>query len=215
MASRPNPSRKTKSKKSRWAWLRWLLSFGWLRSGAKASLPATTSASGKAQPSTRATIPSKPAEIVMPPKTVGSMVYFSPGDDCLHAIVNQLSSARKTLDICVFTISDDRISDAIVACHRNKVQVRIITDNEKLHDLGADIERFATAGIAVRIDRTEAHMHHKFALMDGKSLLTGSYNWTRSAAIYNHENVLVTSEAQVIAAYAREFHKLWDTLDDY
>lgn len=151
----------------------------------------------------------------MPPKTMGTMVHFSPGDACLNAIVNQISSARKMLDICVFTISDDRISDAIVACHRNRVQVRIITDNEKLQDLGSDIERFAKAGIVVRIDRTEAHMHHKFALVDGKTVLTGSYNWTRSAAIYNHENVLVTSEMPVIAAYAREFQRLWDTLDNF
>ncbi len=197
------------------AWLRWLLSFGWLRSSTKRSPQKPQTASVRAQQPVREAVKSKPEEILMPPKTMGTMVHFSPGDACLNAIVNQISSARKMLDICVFTISDDRISDAIVACHRNRVQVRIITDNEKLQDLGSDIERFAKAGIVVRIDRTEAHMHHKFALVDGKTVLTGSYNWTRSAAIYNHENVLVTSEMPVIAAYAREFQRLWDTLDNF
>jgi mitochondrial cardiolipin hydrolase len=95
------------------------------------------------------------------------------------------------------------------------VPVRIITDNEKLLDQGSDIERFAKVGIPIRIDRTEAHMHHKFALIDGKFVVTGSYNWTRSAAIYNMENVLVTSEAGVIEAYAREFLQMWVALDAY
>ena len=40
----------------------------------------------------------------------------------------------------------------------------------------------AELGVAVRIDRSEHHMHHKFALFDDAILATGSYNWTRSAA---------------------------------
>ena len=136
-------------------------------------------------------------------------MHFSPGDACLHAIVQQIAAAQTTLDICVFTISDDRIADAIVACHRSRVRVRIVTDNEKVADLGSDIERFAKAGIAVKVDRTEAHMHHKFAVIDGKAVLTGSYNWTRSAALYNEENLLVTADVQAVDAYRRAFETLW------
>jgi mitochondrial cardiolipin hydrolase len=139
----------------------------------------------------------------------GSHVFFSPGEDCLNAICSGLRSAIKAIDVCVFTISDDRISDALIERHKRGVKLRVLTDNEKLLDAGSDIERLHRAGIEIRVDQTEYHMHHKFALIDGKSALTGSYNWTRSAAAYNEENLLVTDDLSVVRRYAQEFEKLW------
>jgi phosphatidylserine/phosphatidylglycerophosphate/cardiolipin synthase-like enzyme len=52
-------------------------------------------------------------------------------------------------------------------------------------------------------------MHHKFALFDRETLLTGSYNWTRSAGEVNQENLVVTSDAHLVAAFVQEFEQLW------
>lgn len=142
----------------------------------------------------------------------GSHVFFSPGEDCLNALVSKIRAAVKTLDICVFTISDDRITDAIIERHRRGLKVRIITDNEKLHDAGSDIERLHRAGIEIRVDMTEYHMHHKFALSDKRQVVTGSYNWTRSAAAYNEENILVTDEASVVRSFGEEFERMWERM---
>jgi len=141
-----------------------------------------------------------------------SHACFSPGDGCLNTILGELGRARKTADICVFTITDDRISRAIVALHERRVAVRIITDNDKQHDFGSDIERLRGAGISVKVDETEHHMHHKFAVLDGAVLLNGSYNWTRSAATFNEENLIVTSDAALIGSFARQFEAMWQQL---
>jgi mitochondrial cardiolipin hydrolase len=138
--------------------------------------------------------------------------YFSPGDGCLNAILSGIQSVRSSLKICVFTISDDRITQAIRQAHRRGIQVRILTDNEKLFDRGSDIRELAAAGIPVRIDETPNHMHHKFALLDNQTLLTGSYNWTRSAARYNHENLIVTDQKNLVHDFSREFDRLWQEL---
>jgi len=58
-------------------------------------------------------------------------------------------------------------------------------------------------------------MHHKFCIIDKTILITGSYNWTRSAAERNQENILVTTEEEVTKSYLREFEKLWDNLTHY
>ncbi|MEL6627187.1 MAG: phospholipase D-like domain-containing protein [Bacteroidota bacterium] len=136
-------------------------------------------------------------------------VYFSPGSDCLRAIREQIQQTRSQLDICVFTISDDRISKEIIAAHKRRVNVRIITDNDKLYDRGSDVERFAKEGIDVRVDQTRYHMHHKFALIDQKILLTGSYNWTRSAAENNEENILLTDQPDLVKPYQKAFQDMW------
>ncbi len=138
--------------------------------------------------------------------------HFSPGDGCLDAILRLLRHARTSADICVFTITDDRLSDAIIATHKRGVPVRIVTDNEKAEDLGSDIERFREAGIEARVDHSPFHMHHKFAIMDGKTLLTGSYNWTRGAARDNEENLIVTDEPRLVKPYRATFDRLWGRL---
>ena len=61
-----------------------------------------------------------------------------------------LESAKVSLDICVFTITDDRISRLLIDAHARRVNVRIITDDEKSMDSGADIQNFRNAGIHVR-----------------------------------------------------------------
>ena len=144
--------------------------------------------------------------------STSAAVAFSPGDICLGMIVNHLINALSTVDICVFTITDDRISNAILAAHKRGVKIRIITDNEKAYDAGSDVPRFREAGIRVIVDETPFHMHHKFAIFDGRRLLNGSYNWTRGAAAQNEENIVDTDARALIARFQHEFEALWKLL---
>ena len=144
-----------------------------------------------------------------------TQVYFSPGEECVNHIIDLINEAYNQLDVCVFTISDDRISRAIVDAMKNGVDVRIISDNFKLEDTGSDIEDLSRVGIPVKLDTTENHMHHKFMIVDKKTLLTGSYNWTRSAALYNQENVISTDDEFVVEKFVSEFEKLWLSCEEY
>ncbi|MCC6222477.1 MAG: phosphatidylserine/phosphatidylglycerophosphate/cardiolipin synthase family protein [Thermoleophilia bacterium] len=52
-------------------------------------------------------------------------------------------------------------------------------------------------------------MHHKYAVRDGESVLTGSANWTEDAWT-RQENVLArVDSAGIAAAYERDFEQLW------
>ena len=144
------------------------------------------------------------------PDQNSSQVYFSPGDDCPQIIINQLERASRSIDICVFTITDNRIADAIRDAFVRGIAVRVISDNDKSLDPGSDIERLKGLGIPVRIDQTEHHMHHKYAVFDQKTTLTGSYNWTRSADKHNDENFVITSEPTINRAYSGHFDRLWN-----
>jgi phosphatidylserine/phosphatidylglycerophosphate/cardiolipin synthase-like enzyme len=52
-------------------------------------------------------------------------------------------------------------------------------------------------------------MHHKFAIFDGIYLVTGSYNWTRTAASFNEENIVVSSDRRLIGDFRKTFESLW------
>lgn len=144
---------------------------------------------------------------VLPPEA-----HFTPGDDCPARITQLIRATRQALDICVFTITDDRLSEAIEEAHRRGVTVRIVTDNEKAYDPGSDVPRLEEMGVPLKVDRTPFHMHHKFALFDRQLLLTGSYNWTRGAARDNMENFVVTSEPRLIQPFQEVFEGLWQRL---
>jgi phosphatidylserine/phosphatidylglycerophosphate/cardiolipin synthase-like enzyme len=136
--------------------------------------------------------------------------HFSPGDDCVRRIRGLFGGARRSVDVCVFTITDDRIAEAIEAAHRRGVAVRIISDDDKAFDPGSDIERLNDGGIPVRVDNSPAHMHNKFAVFDETLLLTGSFNWTRSASRENQENLIVTSEPRLVRTFEETFAQLWE-----
>lgn len=150
---------------------------------------------------------SRPASEDSAPK---SEAWFSPNDECARRICRMIASATRQIDICVFTITDDRVSEAIQESHQRRVSIRIITDDDKSFDRGSDIDRLSRAGIPVRIDRSEYHMHHKFAVFDSKYVLTGSYNWTRSASEKNEENFIITSDPALLYRFEAEFEKLWN-----
>ena len=149
-----------------------------------------------------------------PPGEVRAEALFSPGDTCLRQIVGLINGARRSIDVCVFTITDDRIAEALLEANRRHIQLRVLSDAVKTRDPGSDIDRLAAAGVPVALDTHDKFMHHKFAIFDRRTLVTGSYNWTRSAAMANNENLIVSTNTRLLTAFAEEFDRLWANYAD-
>ncbi len=146
-----------------------------------------------------------------PPQRRGEVAeaLFEPRQSCAGRLRALIGQTRASLDICVFTLTDNTLARAVHDAHRRRVRVRIITDDLKSLDLGSDVERLRDAGIEVRFDADPHHMHHKFALFDRRLLVNGSYNWTRGAAEGNYENIVVTDNEQLVEQFGEEFDRLW------
>lgn len=72
----------------------------------------------------------------------------------------------------------------------------------------SDISHFA--GIQVRHDQDLGYMHHKFAIVDRKVLITGSLNWTTQAIQNNRENVLIMEDKEYVRLFLEEFERIWE-----
>jgi cardiolipin hydrolase len=145
----------------------------------------------------------------LPFNDADNKAFFSHHDDIRDFVIKTLKAANKDLKICMFTISDDPIAETIAGCHKMGIQVRIITDDGKIFDKGSDIYSLDRMGIKIKIDSFRSLMHHKFVIIDNQKLLTGSYNWTRTGADVNNENVLITTKKSIVQAYKNEFQRLW------
>ena len=56
-------------------------------------------------------------------------------------------------------------------------------------------------------------LHHKFAVIDNKTVITGSFNWSPSAAHTNDETLLVIHSPELAKHFTREMDRLWDSAD--
>ena len=138
---------------------------------------------------------------------------FSHEETSLSKLIRVLLGAKESLDVCVFTINCRELADAVVLLHKSGVVVRVLTDDEQMGTIGSQIEKFRREGIQVRHDLSSFFMHHKFAVIDRKQLLNGSFNWTRQAVTGNRENVMITSDQDIVEAFSEEFQVLWEKYD--
>ncbi|KAI8138376.1 hypothetical protein BJV82DRAFT_673724 [Fennellomyces sp. T-0311] len=145
------------------------------------------------------------------PSEVFCMPIFFPSENSYHTFITALKSAQETLYVCIFSLTDNTTAKALAQAKRRGVDVRIISDNEQRDAKGSDVIRLhEDEGIPYKMDSADQFMHNKFAVIDRRMVLTGSFNWSISARYHNHENVLITNIDSVVQAYHDEFERLWD-----
>jgi len=141
------------------------------------------------------------------------VVLFFPDKDNqnLRIFLDELRSAKSSVDVCVFTLTMSEVVQTMKDLHLRGVQVRVISDNHcAAFFSGAVKEELVKCGISFRVDSTRFHMHHKFAVVDGRVLINGSFNWTRQAEVGNNENIVIYRDApHLIRAFQAEFERLW------
>ena len=153
------------------------------------------------------------AALPMPPVSEKSWIriYFTPGTDCEDNIVAEIEKAKK-IDIAVYSITNRKIVDAILDAKKRGAVVRVITDRAMAGNKYSLDEELAAAGIPVVIHKKHKIMHNKYAIFDGKTIVTGSYNWTKNATQSNSENCLFFQQPN--KEYSVHFEKLWDLYAD-
>ena len=63
---------------------------------------------------------------------------FFPNLDNVKKLVGYIKKAKKTIDLSIFSFTNDDLANEIIAAHKRGVSVRIITDDEAMKGKGAD-----------------------------------------------------------------------------
>ena len=136
-------------------------------------------------------------------------VLFSPNGGCQQAIVNEINGAVNSIDIAMYLLTSREISQALIDAKGRGVVIRIFLDQEQANTEYSKSRYLAGGGIAVRYYRGEGIMHNKFAIIDNRVLITGSFNWTPTADRKNQENLLIINDKDLIKEYSNRFELLW------
>lgn len=148
-------------------------------------------------------------------------VHFSPGGNIQSLIIEKIDSAQEKIDVAMFAFTSRKLAWALIEAHKRGIKTRVILDGGFIENEFSQHLILNDRGVEVKIDRDHrsifglkkgyGKMHNKFAVIDGKTVITGSYNWTASAEERNEENLLIFPCSSPIAeSYEKEFNKMWE-----
>lgn len=123
-------------------------------------------------------------------------------------LVKKLSIASERIDAALYDLDSQSITNALIEAHQRKVKVRIFAENDNVDE--EEFQRLKASGIPVLDDGTnEGLMHHKFFVIDGRYIWTGSYNPTYRGAYKNNNNVVWIDSPALATNFTQEFRELF------
>jgi phosphatidylserine/phosphatidylglycerophosphate/cardiolipin synthase-like enzyme len=137
-------------------------------------------------------------------------ILFSPDDHPADRIVEAIETATSSIDVLAFSFTSDDIAGALLARQRAGAHVRVVLEADQAAGAGSQYDALQAAGVDVRLDGNEGLLHHKVIVVDGSTVITGSYNFSRSAETTNDENVLIIHSRTVAQAFEAEVDRLYE-----
>ena len=137
-------------------------------------------------------------------------VGFSPNGSSLQLVLKSINSAKKSIHVAAYGFTSKPIAEALLNASKRGVEVKIVADEKSNSGKYSATRYLANNKIQVKLDDNYPIFHHKFMIIDGSTLETGSFNYS-AAASRNAENVLVLWNAPSVAnSYEQQWQKLWN-----
>jgi phosphatidylserine/phosphatidylglycerophosphate/cardiolipin synthase-like enzyme len=137
-------------------------------------------------------------------------VCFSPplpgGCDPTATIVEIVKSARHQIRVQAYEFTSASIAKAIVDAHKRGLDVGVILDKSNLHEGYSAAKFLQNEGVPVAIDSVHNIAHNKVIIIDGGTVITGSFNFTKAAESTNAENVVVIADRGIAAEYLQNWN---------
>ena len=135
------------------------------------------------------------------PSTEKFNVCFTPPSGCGSLIAQEVSKAEKTIYVQAYGLTSLSIIHQLKSAHSRGVKVSILLDGGNLSNNDSVYQDFKNFGIDVFIDKMPGIAHNKIMIIDGKKVITGSFNFTNAADTRNAENVLLIEDENIAAQY--------------
>lgn len=150
--------------------------------------------------------PGLSADLVLPRDTQ-AQVYFSPRGGAQDAIVAEIAHAKESIFVQADSFTSEPIVKALIQAHLRGVKVEIILDKSQRTDPRSGTAAVREAGIHTLIDSRHAIAHSKVMIIDESLVVSGSFNFTKSAEEKNAENLLIVRSPELAKLYLENWQK--------
>ena len=150
--------------------------------------------------------------------TQSYLVSPEAGDGAQSMILQTVQGSRISLDIALSSFTDSQLGDAIIRASRRGVSVRVILATAAQTEVGGQYAKLVAAKVQVELAPAAGLFSHHFAVIDGATLITGSYNWSDPTSHKTYGSLTVvqcpssTVAHSTTGDFAGEFDRLWEVL---
>jgi phosphatidylserine/phosphatidylglycerophosphate/cardiolipin synthase-like enzyme len=132
--------------------------------------------------------------------------FFTPRDDTATAVSSQIDTAKKSILVAAYSLSEPTITAALLDAAKRGVEVHIIVNKTQQNDYYSTAPNLFQSGIDVVADLRESLFHNKYIVIDDSIVITGSMNYTKAGTTRNAENVLIITHPPL----AKRYNEDWD-----
>lgn len=138
-------------------------------------------------------------------------VYYAPEDAPADRVVALYAQAKRYVYVAVYGLTYPPAVKALVSAKRRGLDVRVITDRQRLTDpkQEAALETLHLAGIPIRVNQHDGLMHLKQVVVDDEVNVSGSMNHTTSGNRYNDERLDVITDHATSVKAREKFLAMW------
>lgn len=134
-------------------------------------------------------------------------VCFTPGGHCTDAIVSVIDHAKNTIDLQAYSFTSLPIINALIEAKRRGVRVDVLLDKSNVKHTYSGLHDLEQNAIPFLVDYQPAIAHNKVMIIDGHTVITGSFNFTKNAQARNAENVLIIDSPELAEQYKENFNQ--------
>lgn len=135
-------------------------------------------------------------------------LYFSPVDDVEDVILSELSAAKKTVQVAAYGIASPVIAAKLIDLKKAGLDVTVYLDRTQAAGRGSQCAALRKAGVRVLIKRSSYLMHNKYIVVDGRTVITGSYNFSKGAARQDNNIEVFHDCSGVAAGFDKDFGRM-------
>jgi cardiolipin hydrolase len=136
---------------------------------------------------------------------------FSPEGGIKERLLKEIENTHSSIDLAIYAITSFDMAHALLKAKQRGVKIRIITDSKQAKIKSSLITYLINQGIPIKVlgGKERGVMNHRFAIFDGKKVITGSYEWSETSERWNYENILISSDPEGVDFFQKEFDRLW------
>lgn len=135
--------------------------------------------------------------------------YFTPADNATSSIVTRLKQAKTSIHFLAFSFTEDSIGQAVIDRSKAGVEVRGVFENTGSDTRFSEFGRMKRAGLDVLQDGNPYLMHHKIFILDGQTVIVGSFNFSDNAQNQNDENLIIVDSPALAQTFEAEFLRVY------
>ncbi len=141
-------------------------------------------------------------------------VCFTPPKGCTDQLTKTLMGAQSSVLVQAYSFTSEPIAQALVEAKKRGVLVRVLADKSQIWARDSLLNMLIKAGIEVKIDYISGIAHNKIMIIDGRLVITGSFNFTNAADTRNAENLLFIEDPDLAKRYTENWQTRFATARD-